>query len=146
MLFSADEWPGGKNLAVSPVVWQLIFEEISSPRLGLNFDPSHLIWQHIDYVRAIRDFGRRILHVHAKDTRVDYEQLGRVGIMGLGWHSAKLPGLGDVAWGQFFSALTDVGYEGAICIEVEDRAFENSLKDRKRALLQSKRFLDQFIS
>lgn len=145
MLFSQDEWPGGKNLATSPALWQAIFEAIPSPHLGLNYDPSHLIWQHIDYVRCIRDFGKRIVHVHAKDTRIDSDRLYEVGITGLGWHTAKLPGLGDVQWGPLFSALSDVGYQGAVCIEVEDRAYEGSLEDRKRALRQSKRFLEQFM-
>ncbi|MCS6851847.1 MAG: sugar phosphate isomerase/epimerase [Gemmataceae bacterium] len=146
MLFSLDEWPGGKNLAVSPAIWRTIFQEIPSDRLGLNFDPSHLVWQHIDYVRCIREFGRKIVHVHAKDTRIDTERLYERGILGLGWHTPKLPGLGDVHWGAFFSALTDAGYHGPVCIEVEDRAYEGSLADRKRALRQSKRFLEQFVS
>ena len=146
MLFSRDEWPGGKNLAVSPAVWQGLFQEIPSPHLGLNFDPSHLVWLFIDYVRCIRDFSNRIFHVHAKDTRIDPDALYAMGILGLGWHTAKLPGLGDVKWGPFFAALTDAGYRGPVCIEVEDRAFEGSLDDRKRALRQSKRFLEQFVS
>jgi sugar phosphate isomerase/epimerase len=146
MLFSADEWPGGKNLAVSPAIWHAMAEAINSPHLGLNLDPSHLIWQHIDYVRCVREFGPRIVHVHAKDTRIDRDRLYALGILGLGWHVPKLPGLGDVEWGPFFSALHEVGYQGPVCIEVEDRAFEGSLDDRKRALRQSKRFLEQFIS
>jgi sugar phosphate isomerase/epimerase len=146
MLFSRHEWPGGQNLAVSPAVWRKIFEEIPSPNLGLNLDPSHLVWLFIDYVRCIREFGPRIVHVHAKDTRIDPDQLYAVGILGLGWQTAKLPGLGDVAWGHFFSALTDAGYRGPVCIEVEDRAYEGSLDDRKRALRQSKRYLEQFVS
>jgi len=146
MLFSKDEWPGGKNLAVSPEVWQTLFEMLPSPNLGLNFDPSHLVWQHIDYVRCVREFGPRIVHFHAKDTRLDPEQLYRRGVLGLGWHVAKLPGLGDVQWGPLFAALTDVGYKGAVCIEVEDRDTEGSLADRQRALRQSKRYLEQFIS
>jgi sugar phosphate isomerase/epimerase len=146
MLFSQNEWPGGKNLATSPAIWQKIFEEIPSPNLGLNFDPSHLVWQHIDYVRCVREFGPRIVHVHAKDTRIDGDRLYSQGILGLGWHTAKIPGLGDVEWGPLFSALTDAGYKGPVCIEVEDRAFEGSLDDRKRALRQSKGFLEQFVS
>jgi sugar phosphate isomerase/epimerase len=146
MLFSLDEWPGGANLAVSPAIWRTMFEEIPSQHLGLNFDPSHLIWQHIDYVRSIREFGSRIYHVHAKDERIDRDSLYEHGILGLGWHTAKLPGLGDVNWGRLVSALTDTGYHGAFCIEVEDRAFEESLNARKRALRQSKRYLEQFIS
>jgi sugar phosphate isomerase/epimerase len=146
MLFSRDEWPGGRNLAVAPALWSAIFDAIPSARLGLNFDPSHLVWQHIDYVRCVRDFGPRIVHVHAKDTRIDGDRLYSTGILGLGWHTAKLPGLGDVQWGPLFSALTDAGYRGPVCIEVEDRAFEGSLEDRKRALRLSKRYLEQFVS
>ncbi len=146
MLFTLDEWPGGANLAISPAVWQQLFADFPSSRLGLNFDPSHLIWQFIDPVRCIREFGKHIVHVHAKDTRIDADKLYAHGILGLGWHTPKLPGLGDVPWGALFSALTDAGYAGPVCIEVEDRAFEKSLADRQRALRQSKRFLEQFIA
>lgn len=145
MLFSDDEWPGGKNLAVSPEVWRALFAKYPGGRLGLNFDPSHLVWQGIDCGRAVREFGGHIVHVHAKDERVDHERLYQVGINGLGWHVPKLPGLGDVKWPEFFAALTDAGYDGPVCIEVEDRAYERSLDDRKRALRQSKRFLEQFV-
>jgi sugar phosphate isomerase/epimerase len=145
MLFSLDEWPGGKNLAISPEVWRRIFDHIPSANFGLNYDPSHLIWQHIDYVRAIHEFGSRFVHVHAKDEKINHDALYERGILGLKWHVPKLPGLGDVNWGKFFSALTDVGYTGAVCIEVEDRAYEGSLEDRKRALSQSKRYLEPFM-
>ena len=143
MLFSLDEWPGGANLATTPAIWTTMFEKI--PSLGLNFDPSHLIWQSIDVARSIRDFGKRFVHVHAKDARIDTDNLYKHGNMGLGWHTPKLPGLGDVNWSAFFSALTDTGYQGAVCIEVEDRAYEGPLELRKRSLRQSKRYLEQFM-
>jgi sugar phosphate isomerase/epimerase len=145
MLFSNDEWPGGRNLAVSPTLWHDMFHAIPSPHLGLNLDPSHLVWQIIDCARCIREFSSRIYHVHAKDERIDKDRLYAAGILGLGWHVPKLPGLGDVRWGEMFAALTDAGYHGPVCIEVEDRAYEGSLADRKRALRQSKRFLEQFV-
>lgn len=145
MLFSDDEWPGGKNLAVSPAVWRELFALFPCGTLGLNFDPSHLVWQFIDAPRAIREFAGRIHHVHAKDERIDRERLYEVGALGLGWHVPKLPGLGDVEWGAFFAALTTAGYRGPVCIEVEDRAYEGSLEDRKRSLRQSRRFLEQFM-
>ena len=145
MLFSLDEWPGGKNLAISPDVWRKMFERIPSSHFGLNYDPSHLIWQHIDYVRAIHEFGSRFIHVHAKDEKINSDLLYERGIMGLKWHTPKLPGLGSVNWGAFFSALSDVGYDGAVCIEVEDRAYEGSLENRRRSLSQSKRFLEPFM-
>ena len=145
MLFSDDEWPGGKNVAVSPAVWHRLFEMFPDGTLGLNFDPSHLVWQFIDCARAVREFGPNIVHVHAKDERIDPERLYAVGALGLGWHTPKLPGLGDVKWGEFFAALTDAGYAGPVCIEVEDRAYEGSLADRQRALRQSRKFLEQFV-
>ncbi len=145
MLFSEDEWPGGANLATTPAIWQAMFDAIPSPHFGLNFDPSHLVWQHIDEARAVRDFGKKIVHFHAKDTRIDADRIYADGIMGLGWHTPKLPGLGDVRWGPLFSALTDAGYNGPVCIEVEDRAYEGSIEERKRSLRQSKRFLEQFV-
>jgi sugar phosphate isomerase/epimerase len=145
MLFSLDEWPGGKNLAISPEVWRRMFDTIPSPNFGLNYDPSHLIWQHIDYVRAIYEFKDRLVHVHAKDEKIMSDLIYDRGILGLKWHVPKLPGLGSVNWGQFFSALTDVGYKGPVCIEVEDRAYEETLDDRLRSLTQSKRYLEPFM-
>jgi len=148
MLFTRDEWPGGKNLAISPAIWRRMFEEIPSPSFGLNYDPSHLVWQQMDPVKPIRDFASRIFHVHAKDVRVDRDRLDEVGILAtpLEYHTPKLPGLGEVDWSAFFAALTDVGYTGPVCIEVEDRAYEGSLEDRKRSLVQSKRFLENYMS
>ncbi len=146
MLFTLDEWPAGKNLAMCPAVWRRLFAEFPTPYLGLNLDPSHLVWLMIDPVPCIHEFGSRLVHIHAKDARLDREKLQDVGVLGLGWHTPKLPGLGDVRWGAFFAALNDVRYNGPVCIEVEDRAFEATLTDRIRALRQSRRFLEQFVS
>jgi len=144
MLFSGDEWPGGKNLAISPDIWRRMFDAIPSKHFGLNFDPSHLVWQRIDYVRALHEFKDRIVHVHAKDDKTVADRLYDRGILGLGWHIPKLPGLGDVQWNQFFSALTDIEYRGPVCVEIEDRAFEYSLEGRQKALRQSQQYLKQF--
>jgi sugar phosphate isomerase/epimerase len=145
MIFSDDEWPGGKNLAYCPDVWRQLFAAYPDGTVGLNFDPSHLVTLFIDCPRALREFGKHIVHVHAKDERIDHDKLYEVGVMGLGWYKPKLPGLGDVNWGDFFAALSDTGYNGPVCIEVEDRAYERDLDDRKRALMQSKRFLQQYM-
>jgi sugar phosphate isomerase/epimerase len=146
MLFTGDEWPGGKNMAHTPKIWREMFRRIPSSHFGLNYDPSHAVWQFMDSARHIRDFADRIFHVHAKDARVLRDQLSEVGILAapLEFHQPKLPGLGDVPWSNFFAALTDIRYAGAVCIEVEDRAYEGALEDRQRALLQSKRFLEQY--
>lgn len=148
MLFTADEWPGGKNLAISPAIWRRMFEEIPSRSLGLNYDPSHLVWQQMDYLQPLREFADRLVHVHAKDVRVDRHRLDDVGILAtpLLYHTPKLPGLGEVAWGRFFSVLGDAGYDGPVCVEVEDRAYEQSLATRQQSLRQSHTFLRQFIA
>jgi sugar phosphate isomerase/epimerase len=148
MFFTNDEWPGGKNLASSPAIWRRMFEEIPSDNFGLNYDPSHLVWQFMDYIKPIYEFKERIFHVHIKDAKLMREKLNDVGILAtpLSFHSPKLPGLGDVDWGKFFSALTDVGYDGAACVEVEDRSYEGSLQMRKRSLIQSREYLKQFLA
>ncbi len=147
MYFTGDEWPGGKNLAHSPAIWRRMFQEIPSRNFGLNFDPSHLVWQHMDYIKPLREFADRIFHIHAKDVRIDRERLDDAGILAtpLEFHHPKLPGLGEVNWGKFISVLNEVGYAGPVCIEVEDRAYEKTLELRKTALRQSRTFLRQFI-
>ena len=148
MSFTKDEWPGGKNLAISPAIWRRMFNDIGLDNLGLNFDPSHFIWQRMDYCAAMREFASRLFHMHAKDARIDVERLNQVGILAhpLEYHTPKLPGLGDVDWGKFFSTLTETGYNGPVCIEVEDRAYEGSVERRKASLRQSGRYLRGFIA
>lgn len=128
MIFSLDEWPGGVNLAYSPSIWREMFEEIPSGSFGLNFDPSHLIWQMIDVERAIYEFADRIVHVHAKDLEVRADGLYEHGVMslGMGWQVPRLPGFGQVRWDRFFAALYASGYDGPVIIEHEDRQFEAS--------------------
>jgi sugar phosphate isomerase/epimerase len=148
MFFTGDEWPGGTNLASTPAIWRRMFADIPSGSFGLNYDPSHLVWQMIDPVQPLWEFADRLFHIHAKDVRLDKHRLDDVGIMAtpLEYHSPKLPGLGEVNWGRFFSVLGDVGYTGPVCIEAEDRAYEGSLESRKAALAQSGRFLRDYVS
>lgn len=147
MLFSKDEWPGGKNLAFSPQIWRRMFNDIPSANFGLNYDPSHMIWMQMDYLQPIKEFADRLVHVHAKDVRLDRHQLNQVGILAYPpeYHTPKLPGMGDVNWGQFFSMLTDTGYHGPVCVEVEDRAFEDTLTARRASLRQSAIYLRNFL-
>lgn len=137
MIFSNDEWPGGNNLAISPSIWRKMWEIIPGDNFGLNLDPSHLVWQMIDYVRVIQDFKDRIFHVHAKDLQIDREGLYQNGVLslGMGWQVPRLPGLGDVRWDQFISALYRSGYDYVISIEHEDRAFEKTEELVKRGFL-----------
>lgn len=147
MLFTNDEWPGGKNLATTPAIWEQMWKDIPSKFFGLNYDPSHFVWQHMNYLTPLRDYPNRMHHIHAKDVRIDTHIIDYQGIMSAPnlWHTPKLPGMGDVNWGQFFSELTSSGYTGAVCVEVEDRAYEGSLKKRIAALVQSHTYLRQFV-
>ena len=128
MIFSGDEWPGGLNLAYSPAIWRELFELVPSASFGLNLDPSHLVWQLIDYERAVYEFADRIFHVHAKDLEIRRDGLYEHGVMslGIGWQVPRLPGLGEVRWDRFLAALYAVGYDGSVIIEHEDRRFEGS--------------------
>ncbi len=148
MLFTKDEWPGGQNLMTSPVNWKKVFDILDSPNLGINYDPSHFVWQQIDYIKPIYEFKDKIFHVHYKDIKIYPDKLQEVGIMGypLEYMTPKLPGLGDVDWGKYVSALTDIGYDGFTCIEIEDKAFEGSPEKTKKAILQSLVYLRNFIS
>ena len=147
MLFTNDEWPGGQNIMTSPANWRKVFAVLDSPNLGLNFDPSHFVWQQMDYVKAIYDFKDKIFHVHYKDIKMYPEKLAEVGVMAtpLQYMSPKIPGLGDVNWSKFISALTDIRYEGYSVIEIEDKAFEKSLDDAKRAIKQTAHYLRGYI-
>ena len=147
MIFGPDEWPGGKNLMHSPAIFRRMFEAIPSDHFGLNYDPSHPVWLHMNYLKPMREFAHKLFHMHAKDVRVDQHLLDDLGILAHpnDYHFPKLPGMGDVDWGKFFSVLTDTGYDGPICVEVEDRAYEDSLENRKRALIQSHTYLRNFV-
>ena len=147
MLFGAEQWPGGQNLFTTPALWRKMFELLPSDNFGINYDPSHFIWQQIDYIKPLYEFKDKIFHVHFKDIKLYPDRLNDVGIMGypLDYMSPKLPGLGDVDWGKFVSALTDIGYDGYTCIEVEDKAFESSKERITDSVALSCRYMRQFV-
>ncbi len=148
MLFSYDEWPGGTNLAYSPAIWRRLFELVPQPNFGLNFDPSHLVWQFIDYERAIYDFGERIFHVHAKDMEINRKGLYEHGVMstGIGWQVPRLPDLGEVRWNRVIAALYAVGYDFVLSVEHEDRCFEGDEELVKRGFEIAYRTLRPYVA
>lgn len=147
MYFTADEWPGGKNLATTPPIWRRMFEAIPSDSFGLNYDPSHFVWQRMDYVAPLTEFADRIFHVHAKDVAIDTARLAEVGVLAtpLEYHSPRLPGRGEIDWPGFVTALRSSGYDGPVCVEVEDRDYEHDDEGRRRALAESARLLKPLI-
>lgn len=147
MIFSNDEWPGGKNLASTPAIWRRMWEIIPDENFGLNLDPSHLILQMIDYQRVVQEFGSRIFHVHAKDLMIDWNGVYHHGVLsqGMGWQIPRLPGLGDVRWDKFIAALYATGYDHVISVEHEDRNFEGSEELVKRGFLIARDALRPYI-
>jgi sugar phosphate isomerase/epimerase len=147
MLFGEDQWPGGQNLMTTPANWRKVFGILDSDHLGINYDPSHFVWQKIDYIRPIYEFKDKIFHVHIKDIKLYEDRLADVGTMAypLDFMAPKLPGLGDVDWGKYISAMTDIGYDDCICIEVEDRAFEGTKEKVIESLELSKKYISQFV-
>lgn len=144
MIFSPDEYPGGHNIAYAPRAWRRI---LNAWDVGMNYDPSHLVWQMIDQPRFIREFGPKIIHVHAKDLMIDRDGLYENGIMslGMGWQIPRMPGLGEVNWAETFAGLYRAGYDGAVIIEHEDRDFEGSDAAIKRGFLLARDVLQPFV-
>jgi sugar phosphate isomerase/epimerase len=146
MIFSHDEWPGGHNIAYSPHIWRRILEAWGGT-VGMNYDPSHLVWQMIDQDRFIREFGGHFFHVHAKDLMIDRDGLYDRGIMsaGMGWQIPRMPGLGEVNWSRFFAGLYRAGYDGPVVIEHEDRKFEGTDAAVKRGFLLARDVLKPYV-
>ena len=148
MLFTVDEWPGGKNLAATPALWERMFSDIPSRNFGLNYDPSHLVWLQMDWLAPVREFRERLFHVHAKDVQMLEDRLDRVGILAhpKEYHLPRIPGFGEIDWAGFMAALVEVGYGGPVCIEVEDDTFGRTLEGRQRALRISRNVLKPFFT
>lgn len=136
MIFSQDEWPGGNNLACTPAIWDEMFRRIDSKNLGLNYDPSHCVILDMDYLKPLYQYKDKIFHVHLKDTHIFRDKLDQVGRMAypLQFMAPKLPGLGDIDWARFCSALYDIHYNGCVCVEIEDRNFEENEDSIRRGI------------
>lgn len=146
MIFSRDEWPAGQNIAWSPYIWRRILGEWGGT-IGLNYDPSHLVWLMIDQERFIREFGPHILHFQAKDLSIDREGLYERGTLsaGIGWQVPRIPGLGEVDWRVVFGALYRAGYDGDVIVEHEDRTFEGTDELVKRGFLVARDTLRPYV-
>lgn len=147
MLFTRDEWPGGKNLMTTPVIWRRAFNDIPSPNFGLNYDPSHFILQRMDPESPLREFQEKIFHCHAKDVKIRRDRIDEVGVFAfpVEWHLPRIPGYGDIDWAHFMGALMETTYRGPVCIEVEDSTFGNTLEGRQEALRVARNVLQPFF-
>lgn len=147
MLFTRDEWPGGKNLMTTPAIWRRAFHELDAPNLGLNYDPSHFVLQGMDPLSPLAEFKDRLFHVHAKDVKLNQAALNEVGRFDfpLRWHQPRIPGYGEISWGAFMGELTRIGYKGPLCIEVEDDTFGKDLDGRMKAIKVARNVLAPFF-
>ena len=147
MYFSRAEWPGGKNLMTTPAIWRRAFSDIPSANFGLNFDPSHFVLQFIEHESALHEFKGKLFHLHAKDVRIYRERLNQCGVFAvpLEWHAPRVPGYGEIDWARFMSVLMETGYDGPVCIEVEDDTFGKTLEGRKKALRVARDVLAPYL-
>jgi sugar phosphate isomerase/epimerase len=147
MLFTRDEWPGGKNLMTTPVIWRRAFGDIPSKNFGLNYDPSHFVLQQMDPASPLREFQDKIFHFHAKDVKIRRVRLKEVGVFAHPneWHQPRIPGYGEMDWARFMSALMETTYRGPVCIEVEDDTFGKTLEGRKQAVRVAGNVLRPFL-
>ncbi len=147
MFFTDDEWPAGKNIAYSPKIWRRLFSEFDGYALGLNYDPSHLVWMQMDYEKPWDEFKDKMFHAHAKDVTVHRDRLDDVGTMAnpLEYHTPRIPGRGDIDWQSYIKKMNEAGFNGALCIEVEDGDYEGNLEMRKKSLIDSGNHLKQFL-
>ena len=148
MLFTRDEWPGGKNLFTTPAIWRRAFADLDSEAFGLNYDPSHFVLQDMDPLSPLAEFKDRVFHLHAKDVKLDRAALDDVGRFDfpLRWHQPRIPGYGEIDWARFLGEVQRVGYDGPLCIEVEDDTFGRSLEGRMRALKVARNVLAPFVA
>lgn len=143
------------NYAYSPELWEALFHEVPAQNFGLNFDPSHLVWLGIDYLKAVRDYGSRIFHVHAKDCEVFSDRLFRFGVYGEqltsnqrnpGWWRYRVPGKGSIDWKAFIAALRQAGYDDVLSIELEDPDWEGTQDKAIEGLRRGKDFLTRVVN
>ncbi|MBX7207543.1 MAG: sugar phosphate isomerase/epimerase [Verrucomicrobiaceae bacterium] len=148
MLFTRDEWPGGKNLMTTPSIWRRAFSDIDSKSFGLNYDPSHFVLQGMDPLGPLAEFRAKIFHIHAKDVQIDRSALNETGRFDfpLRWHRPRIPGYGEIDWAAFMAEVQRTGYDGPFCIEVEDDTFGRTLEGRMKALRVARNVLRPFFA
>lgn len=148
MLFTRDEWPGGKNLLTTPSIWRRAFSDINSASFGLNYDPSHFVLQGMDPLSPLAEFKDKLFHLHAKDVKLNQSALNEVGRFDfpLRWHQPRIPGYGDINWAAFMGELMRIGYDGPLCIEVEDDTFGKELEGRMKALKVARNVLRPYFA
>ena len=147
-----EGWPGPGALCCTPETYRALFNECASPSIGINYDPSHLLRMGIDPLRFLKEFAPRVGHVHGKDTEILAEDLYEYGTeqpatfkkspaFGAAAWRYIIPGAGATNWGEVFRILQDNDYQGAVCIELEDKDYNGSEDSEKLGFVRGARFL-----
>lgn len=154
-----EGWPGPgpdfPTIGCTPEMWRAMFEAIPSKHFGLNYDPSHLVWLRVDYLRALTEFGERVHHCHGKDTEILYEELYNSGVIpptfgtryknsGGSWRYT-IPGHGTVEWDKVAVRLDRLGYKGAISLELEDHRFGGTLENEQQGIVKGYEHLAKYF-
>ena len=106
------------NIGFNPDAWEMMFDAVPSDALGLEWEPAHQLIQLIDPIPQLRVWAKKIVHLHGKDTSVDWDAVRRRGIYAAkDFAPERTPGFGDTNWRDVFSILHENGYEGDVCIE-----------------------------
>ena len=112
-------WASGDwNIAHNPDAWEMMFNEVPSEALGLEWEPCHQLVYLIDPIPQIRKWGDKIFHVHGKDATVRWDVVHEHGIFGKHpFVQMRTPGFGDSDWTRIVSELRLAGFKGSIDIE-----------------------------
>lgn len=150
------------NAAVSPYMWDILFDRLDSDHVGLAYDPSHLVWQFIEPYSNIIKYKNRIFHFHAKDCEINIQTLSGMGILHRvhtlpetadmdkpvregTWWRYRLPGLGSLDWNRIVDSLYQIGYSGTISIEHEDPVWEGTLEKVQAGIIRARDHIRRFI-
>ncbi|MEZ4621926.1 MAG: sugar phosphate isomerase/epimerase [Caldilineaceae bacterium] len=147
-----EGWPGPGALCCTPETYRAFFEAVPSKAMGINFDPSHLLRMGINPIRFLKEFAGRVYHVHGKDTEILSDNVYEYGTEqpatfvkakpfgGYAWRYT-IPGHGLTPWCEVFRILEEHGYQGRVCIELEDMNFNDGGAEEQAGTLHAARFL-----
>jgi sugar phosphate isomerase/epimerase len=106
------------NIGFNPKAWEMMFNEVDSDALGLEWEPAHQMVQLIDPIINLREWVKKVIHLHGKDATIDWDAVKRYGVYGNKEFSySRTPGFGDTNWRDIFFILYQNGFEGDVCVE-----------------------------
>lgn len=147
-----EGWPGPGALCCTPETYRALIKEVGSKSIGINYDPSHLIRMGIDPIRFLKEFAPHVGHVHGKDTEKKEDDVYEYGTeqpatfkkspaFGESSWRYTIPGAGLTPWTTVFTILVDNGYQGAVCIELEDANYNGTETGEKAGILAGAQYL-----